>query len=251
MLDDPHCVLVHHLGLQDRTQVVLQARLKVVHQFGVGVIVGAEEFEFVDFVEGVLELAEQVDQLVIIILVPHQIETIHLLGLQLAFPRLELQGEAAAEPVPGFPVLLPKVDDGLDEHLAFDDVWVVLEGCKGNVGEVVDLGGDGASVLNLGDSYSELVEDVVVLDESNDLVGVDAEQSKHHEKRVLYFFCWQTFPHFYEILQVLLAECDGAAGDDLAHEEAEVRNSVWRLSLIHIQLESSSGLFPKDLEVLL
>ena len=34
-------------------------------------IVGAEEFEFVDFVEGVLELAEQVDQLVIVILVPH------------------------------------------------------------------------------------------------------------------------------------------------------------------------------------
>ena len=86
--------------------------------------------------------------------------------------------------------MLPKVDDGLDEHLAFDDVWVVLEGCKGNVGEVVYLGGYGASVLNLGDSYSELVEDVVVLDESNDLVGVDAEQSKHHEKRVLDFFCW-------------------------------------------------------------
>ena len=32
---------------------------------------GAEELEFVDFVEGVLELAEQVDQLVIVILVPH------------------------------------------------------------------------------------------------------------------------------------------------------------------------------------
>lgn len=35
---------------------------------------GAEELEFVDCIEGMLELAEQVDQLVIIILVPHQIK---------------------------------------------------------------------------------------------------------------------------------------------------------------------------------
>lgn len=38
------------------------------------------------------------------------------------------------ESVPGFAVLLSKVDDGLDEHLALDVVWIVVEGCKGYVG---------------------------------------------------------------------------------------------------------------------
>lgn len=61
MLDDAHCVLVQDLGLHDRAKVVLQARLKVPHEFGVGAIVGSEEFEFVDFIKGMLELAKQVD----------------------------------------------------------------------------------------------------------------------------------------------------------------------------------------------
>lgn len=61
VLDDAHCVLVDDLGLHDRAKVIFQSRLKVAHEFGVGAKVGAEEFEFVDFIEGMLELAKQVD----------------------------------------------------------------------------------------------------------------------------------------------------------------------------------------------
>lgn len=94
---------------------------------------GAKEFKFVDFIEGMLELAEQVDQLVIIILVPHKIESIEFLGLKLASPRLKLEGEVALDSVPCFTVLFSKVDDGLDEHFPLNDVGIVLERGKGHI----------------------------------------------------------------------------------------------------------------------
>ena len=76
------------------------------------------------------------------------------------------------EPVPGFVVLLAKVDDGLYEHFALDFVRIVLEGCKCHVCKVVYLGCNYALVLYLGNSFSELFEDAVFGEESDDLIGI-------------------------------------------------------------------------------